>query len=213
MKITNLIQERGIEEVLHFTTSNGLIGILTSGYLLAHSELPDEKNLTHITQLNCPDRSRDIDYHHYVNLSISRVNSSFFSIARNKWHATKDLYWCILSFGAEIMSHEGVLFSTTNNAYPYTERSLGGDGLDSLFASPIRQFATKWVQRSRATPDNFTTCSQAEVLYPRKVPIQYLNRVYVPSVEILSEAEAHLAFCVPHLVGKVELIVDSEQFA
>lgn len=212
MTIEQVIEDRGLTEVLHFSTSNGLIGILSSGYLLAHSELPKEKSLAHITQVNCPDRSRDADFHQYVNLSISRVNASFFSIARNKWHATKDIYWCILSFDPSIMTHDGVLFSTTNNAYSNTLRAPGATGLESLFAPTIRQFPTKWVHRSKSTPVHHTTCAQAEVLYPKAVSIEYLRKVYVPSDEVLAEAEAQLAFCVPHLVERIEFSVAAEQF-
>ena len=212
MTIGKVIQERGITEVLHFTTSNGLIGTLSNGLLLAHSELPKEKSLAYIAQVNCPDRSRDADFHQYVNLSISRINASFFSVARNKWHATKDLYWCILSFDPIIMTHEGVLFSTTNNAYANTLRALGADGLQTLFAPAIRQFPNKWVQRSKSTSAHHTTCAQAEVLYPRGVPIQYLRKVYLPNDDVLAEAEAQLGFCVPQLAQSIQLSVATEQF-
>jgi hypothetical protein len=212
MSVVEAARSRGITEVLHFTTSNGLVGVLSSGALLAHSELPIEKSLEHITHLNCPDRSRDVAYHAYVNLSISRVNGSFFSIARNKWHATKDIYWCILSFDAAIMGHEGVLFATTNNAYDATLRASGLEGFSALFAPSVRLFPSKWAQRSRVTPAHHTTCNQAEVLYPNRVSIEFLRKVYLPTEDVRAEAEAQLAFCVPDKVKDIELVVASELF-
>ncbi|CAG9203937.1 DUF4433 domain-containing protein [Burkholderia glumae] len=206
------LAERRITEILHFTTSNGFIGTMTTGSLLSHARLPSESRLAHILQINCKDRSRDADWHGYVNLSISRINGSFFSIARDRWHAAKDIYWCILSFDPSIAEHPGVVFSTTNNAYPYTLRAPDLDGFEALFAPKIRQFADKWVVRSREMLANQTTCHQAELLYPDAVPLQYLRKVYFPSGDIADEAVAQLGVCAPHLVGRFVLEVNPALF-
>jgi hypothetical protein len=210
--IGDALAQRNVTEILHFTTSNGFIGTMTTGSLLSHARLPSENKLAHILQINCNDRSRDADWHGYVNLSVSRINGSFFSIARDRWHAAKDIYWCILSFDASIAEHPGVVFSTTNNAYPYTVRAPGIDGLESLFAPKVRQFAGKWVFRSKEMPSNQTTCHQAELLYPEAVSLDYLRKVYFPSGDIADEASAQLGVCAPHLIGKFELEVNSMLF-
>lgn len=201
------ITARGINEVLHFTTNNGLLGILATGSLLAHSELPNEKRLSHILQINCPDRSRDRDWHSYVNLSIERINGSFFKIAKDKWHAHRDVFWCILSFSPEIMAHAGVMFSTTNNAYALANRAPGKDGLAALFAQSVRLFPTKWATRSKASQPNLTTCNQAEVLYPTALPLQYLKRVYLSSEANLHEVQAQIGFFSGNVPSALELIV------
>lgn len=210
--ITQKIIERNISEILHFTTNNGLLGILATGSLLAHSELPSEKRLSHILQINCPDRSRDREWHSYVNLSIERINGSFFRIAKNKWHAHRDIFWCILSFSPEIMAHAGVMFSTTNNAYDFTERAPGEQGLEALFAPSVRLFQNKWATRSKASQSNLTTCNQAEVLYPRALPIQYLRRVYLSSDANLHEVQAQLGIFYPDIGENLELIVAPHLF-
>jgi len=210
--INQIIDTRNINEILHFTTSNGLLGVMSTGSLLAHSELSSEQRLSHILQINCPDRSRDSAWHSYVNLSISRVNGSFFSIARNRWHAAKDIYWCILSFDPEILTHENVIFSTTNNAYDATLRNKGSEGLENLFSPAIRLFPTKITRRMDGTLSHHTTCNQAEVLYPIAVPLSYLKRVYVPSEDILHEAQAQIAVCAPDLADMIELMVAPELF-
>jgi hypothetical protein len=212
VSIESRLATRHIEEVLHFTTSNGLVGIMSAGSLFSHARLPAERQLSHILQINCSDRSRDQAWHGYVNLSISRVNSSFFDIARNRWHATKDLYWCVLGFDPEILTHEGVLFSTTNNAYDATIRASGEAGLEALFAPAVRQFPTKVIYRSQGLSGNLPTCSQAEALYPEAVPVRYLRRVYVPSDDIANEAEAQIAVCAPALSEKFQLVVDPSHF-
>jgi hypothetical protein len=209
---SEVARDRGITELLHFTTSNGFVGILATGGLLCHSALPSDRRLAHILQINSQDRSRDADWHDYVNLSISRINGTFFSISSNRWHATKDIYWCILSFDPCIMDHPGVLFSTTNNAYNLTLRAPGVDGLEALFSPKVRQFPTKWVHRSRETPLHYTTCHQAEVLYPKVVGLEYLRRVYFPTDDIADEAATQVAFCVPALRERIEFVVQPERF-
>lgn len=211
--ISEAAAERGIKRVLHFTTSNGLVGILDSQQLLSHAQLPKEKRLEHIIQINCPDRSRDIGWHNFVNLSISRVNGSFFSIARNRWHASKDIYWCVLGFDSDIVTHPGVYFTTTNNAYTNTViRGYGVDGLEALFAPKVRVYTDKWAIRTTQTPPHFTTCPQAEVLYPESVDLKYLRDIYVPSNEILDEVTAQIFVVAPDLRDKVNLIVAPEHF-
>lgn len=210
--IKEAIRARSISEVLHFTTSNGLLGTVTVGALLSHKDLPSERTLSHILQINCPDRSRDKEWHSYVNLSVSRINASFFSIAKNKWHATKDLYWCILSFKPEIMSHPKVYFSTTNNAYACAVRETGIIGFDSMFAESIRQFPDKTIRRPSQLAPNLTTCQQAEVLYPGRVPVEFLQRVYVPSEDIYCEAKAQIEICAPSLSKDLELVIAPELF-
>ena len=210
--LTDALQRRGITEILHFTTSNGFIGTMATGGLLCHSTLPQEKRLAHILQINSRDRSRDAQWHDYVNLSVSRINGTFFSISSGRWHATKDVYWCILSFDASIVTHPGVLFVTTNNAYALAERAPDLDGFEALFAPKIRQFPDKWIHRSRETPLHHTTCHQAEVLYPKVVDLAHLRRVYFPTDDIADEAAAQLALCAPDLSARLELLVKPELF-
>ena len=211
MRIEEKIQQRGIEEVLHFTTSNGMLGILSTAKLLAHSLLPKEKLLSHIIQMNCSDRSRDTEWHSYINLSVSRLNGSFFNISQG-WHRSEDIFWCVLSFNPEIMSHEGVLFSTTNNAYPKTERAPDAAGLDALFAPSIRQFPTKWVSRTKALPDSYTTCHQAEVLYPNELSLIHLSKIYVQTVEHQDEVSALIDLLRPEFELSIQVLVAPQLF-
>ena len=211
ISIEQEITRRGITEVLHFTTNNGLLGIVVSGKLLAHSELPKESLLSHIIQVNCQDRRRDTDWHSYVNLSISKINESFFGISRG-WHSTKNLFWCILSFSSEIIAHDNVYFSTTNNAYPLTERGTGLDGFKALFKPEVRNFQTKVVKRKSDLNMCYTTCPQAELLYPNSLSLEYLNCIYLKSEDDLFEVEAQISVCRPEYLGKIKLVVSPDLF-
>ena len=90
MTIEDIIRARQIEEILHFTTNQGITGILATEEVKARLHLPEEKHLEFIYKYNCEDRSRDRDWWQYVNLSISRVNSRLFDISSNRWHADGD---------------------------------------------------------------------------------------------------------------------------
>src|SRR6266511_5391085 len=100
--ILQLIERRGITEVLHFTTSKGLLGILYSRLVLPRRRLPRNKLVEHVYMVNAEVRY-DPEWTDYVNLSIAQINTRFFDIASRKWHRDKDLWWCILSFSPVIL--------------------------------------------------------------------------------------------------------------
>ncbi|NLW34550.1 DarT ssDNA thymidine ADP-ribosyltransferase family protein [Syntrophorhabdus aromaticivorans] len=176
MSVEDVIKDRCIREVLHFTTHLGLIGILDSKYVVSRQRLPEDKRLEYILNLNAA-RRLDTAWLDYVNLSISRINSAFYEIASEKWHPT--VQWRILSFDPVILTHEGVYFTTTNNIYPRVLRGTRGKGLEALFALRIVGRYDSVITRGPTTPDCYPTCVQAEVLYPQKLSTDYLRKIYV----------------------------------
>jgi len=154
MTIDDIIVARGIEEVLHFTTNKGITGMIASGYVFSRRRLPDEKHLEHVYRYNCPDRSRDVDWHGYVNLSVTTVNRNLFGISKGKWHRADDGWWCIASFVPEVMLHDGVVFATTNNMYSGVLRQAGSSGLEQLFAPHIYLWSGNRVARLPSLPAN-----------------------------------------------------------
>ncbi|AXQ96321.1 DUF4433 domain-containing protein (plasmid) [Cereibacter azotoformans] len=194
MSLESSIQERGITEVLHFTTNRGLVGSLASQSLLSRSLLGQSAYLSHVLQLNSQNRPEESeffdkteDWLRFVNLSVSEINRRFFEFSL-RWHTNDDVWWCILSFSPDIMTHDGVWFATTNNGYDGCERRQGEQGFDALFAPRIRRKARgangqPWDVRRHGRSDNLPTCEQAEVLYPERVSLDYLNRVYVQNAE------------------------------
>lgn len=183
-----LITARGITEVVHFTTNKGLLGVLALSALVPRSELGDEDLLEFILKMNSSSR-RDHNWLGYVNMSISRINSQFFA-ASGYWHA--DVRWRVLSFSPQILLHEGVVFSTTNNIYPSVRRGEGEGGFEAMFADVVLGRYSSEIRRGASMPSSWTTCEQAEVLYPGRVPTEYLQKIYVAEDEDQDDVSAQL---------------------
>jgi hypothetical protein len=113
--IAEIVAQRDIREVLHYTTNDNLIGIITRGMLRPRARLTQDEYVKHVVMMNCPTRY-DCDHLDYVSLSISRV-APLINISTTRWHGAKDVWWCVLSFDPEILSHPGVIFTTTNNKW------------------------------------------------------------------------------------------------
>lgn len=213
MSVLEIICQRGISEILHFTTNHGLVGILATKGLLSRYRLPSEKYLEHVWRANAHTRAEAFasfdkteNWLDYVNLSISEVNSRYFLVS-TKWH--QDYWWVVLSFDSSIMAHEGVYFATTNNSYDMCSRARGAEGLSALFAPYIRRKSPNWGVSRLARPDWLATCEQAEVLYPERVSTDALRKVYVREDEQADKITGWLReFGLPH----VEVVVSTQKF-
>ena len=177
MTIEEIVASRGITDILHFTTNSNLTGILASGAVKSRAQLPREYLLEYVYKPNAHHR-RDSAWTAYVNLSITRINPRFFAKS-SAWHAHEDLWWCILVFSSEILTHSGVSFATTNNMYDGVLREKGAIGLERLFAPQVCQYQDRWVYRNAECPANRPTCDQAEVLYPKELLMKFIQAVYV----------------------------------
>ena len=207
MTIQEIIQNRDIKEILHFTTHLGLVGVLDSRAVKSRAKLKNDQRLEHILRLNTR-KVMDSDWIDYVNLSISRINGNLFDISSLQWHL--DVWWCILSFDPIILTHEGVYFVTTNNIYQqHLKRGRGSDALEVMFAPVVKSRYGTQVSRTLNTPAFFTTCSQAEVLYPGELSTEYLTRVYVRNEEDQDDVYGQIrGLC--H--QPIEVIVSQEKF-
>jgi hypothetical protein len=204
MSIAAIVQSRKIESVLHFTTNRGSLGVLATKALKSRARLNDDALLANIVQFNAPDRSRDAAWHDYVNLSISKINASFFGVSAGKNHKDKDFWWCILDFSPSILSHSGVHFANTNNMYSGVVRAVGAAGLESLFAPKIVQWHSSMVSRASSLEPCYPTCAQAEALYPGEVSTDFLQAIYVATDAPGDELAAQLAMAAHRLV-KIEV--------
>jgi hypothetical protein len=193
MSIEQTISERGIGELLHFTTNQGALGILASKAIKPRGRLASDPLLEKIFHPNAEDRRRDSDWHDYVNLSVTAINSKFFSISANNWHREKGFWWAIFSVQPEVMAHDGIYFTTTNNMYSGVDRAQGVIGLESMFASRIKQWHTSTVTRSDNALKSQPTCNQAEVLYPGELPTNYVHKIYVFSDVYADELAGQIA--------------------
>jgi len=177
MNVADLVEDRDIENVVHFTTNHGLCGALAEGRLLSRARLPETKYLEHVYRPNASVR-KDREWLDYVNLSISRLNWEFFDHSQ-RWHADTDVWWCAVALDPMLLSFDGVVFTTTNNIYTSCRRATGGIGLEALFADTVARWPGNVAKRDPRLPRNWTTCHQAEVLVPREVPMELLRRIYV----------------------------------
>ncbi len=157
MTIQELLVQRDIKEILHFTTNRGITGMLATGFLKSRNLLPNEARLEFVYQYNCPDRSRDQKWWDYINFSITSVNRHLFGISYGNWHAAEDGWWCILSFTPEICTHDGVYFTTTNNMYSGVKRRQSYQGLAAMFASKIERWTNNIIERPLTLPNNQPT--------------------------------------------------------
>lgn len=190
--VLQVVQRRAIREVLHFTTSLGLLGVLGSGLVLSRARLPENRYLEHVFKPNST--RKDVAWLDFVNLSISDINEWMFDRSEN-WHVSEDLWWACLSFTPAILAEPGVVFTTTNNIYPSVRRSYGAGGLEALFAPRVigrYQSVHERAQKTDAQP----TDRQAEVLFPRQISAEALRAVYVREPEHLDDIEGIFA-CFP----------------
>lgn len=207
MTIPEIVGHRSIREVLHFTTHQGLIGVLHSRSLKSRKRLEKDQQLEYIFSPNAAFR-KDAAWLDYVNLSIGRINTEFFSKA-NRWHQGRALWWCVLSFDPIILTHEGVFFATTNNIYTGVRRAKGIQGLQALFGEKIVRWQQEVVVRDSRLSPAFPTCIQAEVLYPAQLSTNFLQKVYVANDEDSDEVHGQLE-ALNH--SKIPVIVSPEVF-
>lgn len=184
MTLQQVINRRKITSVVHFTTNRGLVGTLAVRALMSRQRLGEEHYLEHVLHVNAarrPEASAAFDksknWLDYVNLSISEINTHFLAVSR-RWHNNSDVWWCILDFESMIIDHGDVVFATTNNSYSLCRRDHGTSGLLAVFGDPIPR-KPGWSALRNNRESNLPTCDQAEVLYPRSVSTEYLQRIYV----------------------------------
>lgn len=205
MSIKDLISERGIREILHFTTNRGLVGVLATGKLRSRRKLNSDdylKNILHQNALFRPEEADNFDksqdWLDYVNMSISVINASYMRFSKGWAHNSK-IWWYVMSFDASIAGDDGVQFATTNNGYEHCLRADGQAGLEAVFGPTIRRKEAWIVQRGRRAA-HLPTCQQAELLYPGEVSVDYLRHIYVQTAEDSDRAKGWLRdFGPPHV--------------
>lgn len=208
--VLNFVRERQIPEVLHFTMKNGLVGILASGGVLSRDQLDEDEYVEHVYKANCENRLKDIDWIGYVNLSISRINGYMLGVSE-RWPDRDGQWWAVLSFDPEMLADPGVWFTSTNNTYPSCLRGPGLAGIQNMFSPRVLWgYYDTPIDRTSRTPGFFTTDPQAEVLYPGKVPLDYLRAIYVKSGENIDEI--HSFFAALNLKLDVEVTISPEVF-
>lgn len=179
--IADVVAQRQITRVVHFTTNRGLVGITDTGAVLSREALDARQRLAQVGYPVWSDRSKDLAWIGHVNLSISVVNDDLFKYSQRR-HQAADIWWLVLAFDPIILTHPGVEFTTTNNTHHASvTRAPGAAGLEAMFAPRVPWGHYRAVKtRTSATPAWQTTCLQAEVLYPGSVSLEHLREIIVP---------------------------------
>lgn len=177
MSISAFIRDHGITEVVHFTTHEGILGILDVRNILPNAELKKEKRLEFIVKLNTEYR-KDPQFAGYNSVSITEPNRKFFGYSRKRHAGGQNLWWCVIALTPAIMEHDGVLFCSGNNTWPRTIRKAGLKGLTAMFDDPVPGTYSSWVHRSPHHLRNVPTSLEAEFLYPGRIPLDFFLRVY-----------------------------------
>lgn len=205
--VLEVVRRREIATVFHFTTNIGLIGTFASKALKSRALLDQDLYLEHLFTANNPIR-KDPSWVDYVSLSISRINTEHFEYSRRN-HLQDDLWWCVVQLDPEVLCHPGVVFVTANNIWPRAIRGTGHKGLDALFAPSVPGKYDAVHRRHDGMSPAWTTCDQAEVLYPAEIPSSYLLQIIVQNDLHAADVEAGLG-ATGH--PDVPITVDAELF-
>ena len=179
--IINDTNRRDISQVVHFTTLRGVIGILADGSLKSRKRLQENQYLQFVFRPNVRIR-KDPQWVDYVSLSIERINDWMFD-SSSSWHHSQEHPWALLCFAPEILSHEGVVFATTNNIYPSCKRAEGFEGFSRMFNDRVAGRYCK-IHTRDGLKDAWPTDRQAEVLYPSEVSCSYLQSIVTQEEEV-----------------------------
>ena len=197
-------KKRCITSIVHFTTFEGLKGILASGAVKCRKDLPGDELVKHVYEPNAVDRSLDKRWHRYVNLSVTNINLHMFRSSQS-WRPGEE--WVILEFGPKILGKRGVVFCTTNNIYPSAHRCRGLQGFEQMFAAEVPGRYGSLNTRNHRAPYQ-TTDPQAEVLYPFELSLKHLHTVTVPDDDV----EDAVAGARSHFRHKPKIRKDPEAF-
>ena len=178
--VVQAARERGVTEIVHFTTIRGAVGVFAAGAVKSRKRLPKEQYLEHVYRPNAQIR-KDRAWLDYVNLSIQRINDWMFDTSK-RWHTDGATSWVVLCFDVGILAHPGVVFATTNNIYPTCRRAEGIGGFSRLYdAVVLGRHSVKHTREDKKA--SWPTDRQAEVLYPGELSCDHLRRVDVQYAE------------------------------
>ncbi len=196
---------RGITSIVHFTRVGGCKGILSSGVVKARRDLPLDARVKHVYAENAADRSRDLPWHGYINLSVTRISRRMFDFSKREHPGDE---WVILHFSPDLLGDPGVVFSTTNNAYENTHRARGTVGFEQLFAPQVPWGHYGSISTRTGRPDNEPTNPQAEVLYPFELTLEHLHTITVGDDDTFETVEAIMV----HFPHPADIRIDPEAF-
>ncbi len=175
MSVAERARELGVTEVLHYTSNRGVMGSVMKRALLSREQVEKDRDVAFIFEGVWI--RKDPDWVNYISLSVSRINLDLLSRSRKNF---PDFWWAVMSFDVDILDDEGIWFTTTNNIYPPCRRATGVPGFELMFGEPIPwgyQGSMKY--RGNGMSSAWPTDRTAEVLYPERIDLSRLRKLYV----------------------------------
>jgi len=179
--INQIIKERKIDELYHFTHLENLESILLDG-LLSRKNL-EKKNINAFIN----DKDRFDKHPDYISISVSFPNYKLFCKFRNEISSSKE-DWVVIGISPKILSsYKEKLFTCHNAAHDLwkcnNDKLYGtAKSLENMFNKEIQNqdnYYYKIIKRSDLDiPVNYTTDPQAEVLIKSGIELEYITSIY-----------------------------------
>lgn len=198
-KIAQFVAERGITRLVHFTPFSNLLGIFSLQGILPRRDIEayakEHSDQFLLDYIAWNDQQRYDNRPDCINLSIQHANASLLRRFRQKFKEC-DL-WCILEVDPACLQQKGVTFTIGNAASSYVKATgtrCGFAGLAAAFAETVTTgncYGLKTVTRAGLALAD-PTDPQSEVLFPGKIPLQWVNALVFESNDDLNRVKSAL---------------------
>ncbi len=210
LEFINVINEKGIESLIHFTPTINLLSIYEQGKLLSRSLL--EKNEIDDTLLDFIEFLDSIrfDDKNYINLSISFPNHFLFNRFRERTKDKSYIDWCVLKINPKYIYQTDTLFSVTNAASSIAKYNYGITGdIEKFKQLFIETITTKFGSISRGNLlSKYPTDVQAEVLVKNQIDLSDIMQIcFIDESELAKAKAAMIGF------DTSKFVVDSRLFS
>lgn len=190
LEFQKIIEDRGIEYLIHFTPTINLYSILEHSELMSRAKLEnlDIDQFDILDFVKFTDEAR-FDDNSYINLSLSGPNTFLLSKFRQQTSDDITIKWCILKINTKHIYDETTLFSVGNAASKAAiDIGITGDieKFKMIFAKSI---PIPYGVRIN-TADKFPTNVQAEILVKESIPSESIIAVCFENEKDMAEAKA-----------------------
>ncbi|MFC2479667.1 MAG: DarT ssDNA thymidine ADP-ribosyltransferase family protein [Bacteroides sp.] len=194
------ISNRGIEYLVHFTTTRNLSDILKIEKIISRQQLDELRKFNiDISDYAITSDAYRLDGKENINLSIQRTNKSFFKKVIIEKNSDPSVTWCVLKIEPKYIYLKSTRFSITNAANSDNRYNGGiGESIEifrKMFEERLvvkTQNGTRVYVRNDQTPQNYTTDEQAEVLVVEPIPIDDILKVCFRDEEALNDTLSSL---------------------
>lgn len=200
IEFQNEIEQRGIEQLIHFTPAINLLSIFEQGKLLSRALLErfDIDQTDIFDYIEFTDEIR-FDDKSYINLSIQHPNSFLFNRFRQKTAEESHIFWCVLKIDKKYIYQSDTLFSVTNAANSHNKRNVRVTGdiakFRLMFTNSIpvvTSYGSRTVSRN-SLPTKYPTDEQAEVLVKNEIFVSDILQVCFKDENDLAMGKAALS--------------------